>query len=236
MSTLDSTPHDVTLAQLYANTRKVFRAGGGTRPEVRLVEFNGSVAVLKDYTPSDPLFRRFVGPHAVRREARALRALDGVAGVPRLLAVLGNDALVLEYVSGPSARELARGAFAPEFFERLYGLIEAMHRRGVAHCDLRSSGNILLGPGGAPYIVDFVANFRRNRWWNPLTRWMYAKFCEADRGAVARLKKSHAPELLTSAEHAVLARDRKTPLERGARIVGRGLRDLGRWLLTRKQR
>jgi len=226
---------DFTLTALRAAPRAVFRRGGGSRPEVSLVEHDGQLAVLKDYTRADPLFHRLIGPLVVRREARALRALEGLAGVPRLLARFGADAILVEYIAGPSARELKRGAFVPEFFERLYSLIEAMHRRGVAHCDLRSSGNILLGPDQTPYMVDFVANFRRGRWWNPLTRWMFRKFCEADRGAVARLKKTHAPELLTADEQAALARDRKTPLERGARIVGRGVRDLSRWLLTRRQ-
>jgi predicted Ser/Thr protein kinase len=224
-----------TLDELRSRVRKVFRQGGGSRPEVSLVEYAGALAVLKDYTRSDPLFHRLIGPLSVRREARALRLLDGVAGVPRLLAVFDGNAVVLEYVAGPSARELGRGALTPAFFERLHRLVGAMHARGVAHCDLRSSGNILLGPDQTPFVVDFVANFRRGRWWNPLTRWMFTRLCEADRGAIARLKNTHAPELLTPEEHAALARDRKTPLERGARVIGRGVRDLSRWLLTRSK-
>ncbi len=228
-------PSRPTLDELRARTQKVFREGGGSRPEVCLIEFDGKPAVLKDYTRSDPWFRRLVGPLAVRREARALRQLDGVPGIPRLFATLGSDALVLEFIPGPSARELKRGAFSAEFFERLYRLIDTMHSKGVAHCDLRSTGNILLGPGHTPYVVDFVANFRRARWWNPLTRWAYGKLCEADRGAVARLKSRFAPELLTPDEQAALARDRKTPLERGARVLGRGIRDISRWLLTHRR-
>ncbi len=224
-----------TLDELHARAQRVFRRGGGTRPEVLLVEFHGKPAVLKDYARSDPWFRRLVGPLSARREARALRQLEGVAGVPRLLAIFGKEALLLEYIPGISARELKRGAFRPEFFERFYRLIEDIHRKGVAHCDLRSTGNILLGPDHAPYIVDFVAHFKRGRWWNPLTRWMYGKFCEADRVAVARLKRSFAPELLTADEKAALARDRKTPLERGARMVGKSIRHISRWLLTHRR-
>jgi hypothetical protein len=82
--------------------------------------------------------------------------------------------------------------------------------------------------------VDFAAHFRRGRSWNPVSRWMYVKFCEADRVAVARLKKSHAPELLSEPEQQALARDRKTWLERGARIIGKSVRNLSRWLLTKR--
>lgn len=223
-----------SLDTLHANARKVFRRGGGTRPEVLLVEISGRQAVLKDYARSDPWFRRLVGPASARREARALQLLDGVAGVPRLFGRPARDAVLLEYIPGVSARELKRGAFSPEFFERFYRLVENIHRRGVAHCDLRSTGNILVGPDGAPYAVDFVAHFKQGAWWNPLTRWIFRKFCEADRTAVARLKRSHAPELLTAAEQAALARDRNTPLERAARAVGKSIRNISRWLLTRR--
>ena len=224
-----------SLEELHRRAQRVFRRGGGTRPEVLLVEIDGQPAVLKDYARSDPWFRRLVGPLSARREARALERLDGLAGVPRLLGRPARDALLLEYIPGVTARELKRGAVSAEFFERFYRLVAAIHSRGVAHCDLRSTGNILLGPNGEPHAVDFVAHFKQGEWWNPLTRWIFRKFCHADRTAVARLKRSLAPELLTAQEQADLARDRNTPLERAARAVGKSIRNVSRWLLTRQQ-
>jgi predicted Ser/Thr protein kinase len=224
---------DLSLEQLRAHTVKTFRRGGGSRPAVLLVRVNGEQAVLKDYSQADPWFRRVVGPLSVRREARALKQLAGARGVPRLLRVVNRDALLLEYIPGTSAREVPPGGLTPPFFERFYRLVDRLHEFGVAHCDLRSEGNILVGADGEPHAVDFTAHFRRGRRWNPLSRWMYDKFCEADRVAVARLKKSHAPELLTDAERRALARDRKTWLERTARFIGKSVRHISRWLLTR---
>jgi hypothetical protein len=40
--------------------------------------------------------------------------------------------------------------------------------------------------------------------------------------------------LLTETEMRALARDRKTWLERGARIIGKSVRNVSRWLLTKK--
>jgi predicted Ser/Thr protein kinase len=222
------------LDTLRAFAKKTFREGRGSRPEVSLVDFQGAPAVLKDYTRCDPRFRRFLGPLSARREARALELLAGVTGVPRLLARPTPEAVVIEYVLGPSMREVDRTTVTPAFFERFYALLDSIHTRGVAHCDLRSQGNILLGPDGQPYIVDFVAHFKRGRRWNPLTRWLFGKFCEADRTAVARLKQAFAPALLSAAEQAALARDRKTPLERVARMIGKSFRNVSRWLLTRR--
>jgi RIO-like serine/threonine protein kinase len=229
-----SSLHKLSLAELHAHAVRTFRRGGGSRPEVVLVVVDDARAVLKDYAHADPWFRRLVGPLSARREARALRLLEGVAGVPRLIRRIGRDAILMEYIDGVSGRDLRRGDYAPDFFVKFYKLIDAIHARGVAHCDLRSTGNILRTPGGDPVFVDFVAHMRRNSWWNPITRWAYRKLCEADYTAVARLKRSHAPELLTPDEQAALARDRKTALERTARFFGKSIRNIARFLLTRK--
>ncbi|HEU5338047.1 MAG TPA: RIO1 family regulatory kinase/ATPase [Sulfuricaulis sp.] len=225
---------DLSLQELRARATKTFRQGGGSRPEVMLIKLNGEEAVLKDFSQSDPWFRRVVGPLSARREARALKQLEGARGVPRLLRRVNRDALLLEYIPGTSARQVPPGGLPPQFFERFYRLVDRLHEFGVAHCDLRSQGNILVGADGEPHAVDFTAHFRRPRPWNFAARWMYAKFCEADRVAVARLKKSHAPELLTDAEKYFLTRDRKTWLERTARFIGKSVRNVSRWLLTKR--
>lgn len=225
----------LSIEELRSHAMKTFRRGGGSRPDVLLVQVNGNQAVLKDYSHSDPWFRRVVGPLSVRREARALKQLEGARGVPQLLRVVNRDALLLEFIPGTSAREVPAGGLTPQFFERFYRLVDRLHEFGVAHCDLRSTGNILVGADGEPHVVDFTAHFRRGRKWNVVARWMYQKFCAADRVAVARLKKSHAPELLTDVEKEALARDRKTWQERSARFFGKSVRNVSRLLLTRRR-
>lgn len=225
---------DLSIEQLRTHATKTFRQGGGSRPEVSLVGSGDEQAVLKDFSGSDRWFRRLVGPLSVRREARALEQLAGTRGVPRLLRRVNRYAFLMEYVPGASVREVPPGGLTPRFFDQFYRLVDRLHESGVAHCDLRSQGNILVGTDGEPHVVDFTAHFRRGASWNPVARWLFARFCEADRVAVARLKKSHAPELLTEAEKQALARDRKTPLERGARLIGKSVRNLSRWLLTKR--
>ncbi len=227
---------ELTLPELHARTRRVFRRGEGSRPQVALVEVDGAQAVLKDYSYADPRFRRLIGPLLVWREARALTRLAGQRGVPRLLRRFGGQALLIEYLPGEAVKGMPRGALPLEFFERFNRLVDAIHARGVAHCDLRSEGNILIDAAGEPCCVDFVAHLGRGPWWNPLQRWAYRRLCQADRVAVARLKRTHQPQWLSAQEKDWLARDRNTPLERGARVLGRGIRDASRWLLTRRDR
>ena len=231
MSSLDQ----LSLDALRAHAIETYRAGRGTRPEVMLIEVGGERAVLKDFSRSDPWFGRLIGPLATFREARALRLLEGVPGVPRLIRHINRRAILMQHIDGVPAKQTPKGVVGPEVFERLYGLVEAMHQRGVAHCDLRSGGNTIIDNQGQPYFVDYVSHCVRGRRWNLFLRWAFGKFCEADRVAVARLKKRLAPDLLTGEEQQGLERDRTMLLGRIARFIGDSTRKLSRFILTRKK-
>lgn len=106
----------------------------------------------------------------LRREARALSALEGLAGVPRLVpAPEEPEAAALACLDGhrpPARRVLLRTwiegeplHLAPrlplDFFDRLDALVGELHRRGVCHNDLHKEQNVLVGRDGAPGVIDF---------------------------------------------------------------------------------
>jgi hypothetical protein len=228
---------ELSLEDLRAHAVETFRQGGGTRPEVVLVQLGDETAVLKDYAFTDTWYRRFVAGFASRRELRALHRLQGIPGVPKVLRVLGSDAFLMEYLSGRIARGYRYRDNPPElipevFFPAAENLLNAMHDRGIAHCDLRSRGNLLVTPEATPVALDFVAHYHRGARWNILDRWLFNRFCDADYTALARLKLRHAPHLLTEVDRAGLARDKKSGLERAARIFGKSTRWLVKTLLT----
>ncbi len=101
------------------------------------------------------------------RERRALRALEGVPGVARLVE---DDALAAAPgVDGrvPARRAVllrtwaeglplyAAQALPRDFFERLEELVRALHARGVCHNDLHKENNVIVGRDGYPHLVDF---------------------------------------------------------------------------------
>ncbi|HEY8156300.1 MAG TPA: RIO1 family regulatory kinase/ATPase [Myxococcota bacterium] len=144
-------------ALLDASTVQFLRRRSRTRPDLRLIEWQGARAVAKDWTNAWPLVR----PHARRcldREWRALEALADLPGIPRPVARLPH-AIILSFVEGrplqyarlPSSE--ARGVF----FDALAARVDAMHARGVIHLDLRQRRNILCGPDGQPKLLDFEA-------------------------------------------------------------------------------
>jgi len=227
-----SSTQEPSLASLRAAAVEVLRRAEGTRPDVLLVRYNDGLAVLKDYSEAHGLVPHWIGAWAIHREARALKALVDVAGIPRFLAQPGPYSLLISYTASRPIRKIKRGMLPVEYIDALDRIIAAIHAHDIAHCDLRSRGNVLITPEGQPFVVDFAAHLRRGAGWNPFRLWLFNRFCEADRVAAARVRLRHARETLNPEQVAGLATDRKSLGERNIRHLSRTLRTLGRWLLT----
>lgn len=227
-------PRDAAeLPALREQTVTVFKAGEGTRPDVRVVRWQGEPYVLKDYSLCSPWFRTAVGRLLVWRETSALTALAGVSGIPGLVARLGPLAFLMEYLPGTLPARKRPALIDDAFMQRLQRLVNSMHAAGVAHCDLRRSSNILVNDDGQPFIVDFVSCVHAGPRWNLLWRAVFRRFCEADRKALFKLKSRVAPDLLSSEEAGQL---QHTRFERFFRAIGHGVRVLARVLLAQDKR
>lgn len=222
-----------SLAELRNHATITYREAKGSRPDVLLIEIDGRQAVLKDFSHSDKGFSHLIGPLLVMRETRSLARLDGIAGIPHLLRRISRYAFLIEAVDATPASQLRDCGCPQTFFDRLHELLDSMHARGVAHCDLRSAGNTLIDKQQQPWLVDFVASVHQGQPWNLPARWLFRQFTAADHGAVLKLKKRLSPELLT-AEEQTLLNHRHGWLESLARNLGKGTRNLTRGLLTGK--
>ncbi|NIO39900.1 MAG: hypothetical protein GTO41_06720 [Burkholderiales bacterium] len=227
MGSLDT----LSIGELRAHAIKTYRVGEGSRPEVSLIQVGDAQAVLKDFGRSALWFGRIFGPLLAWREARALRRLVEVYGVPKLIRQVNARALLIEHVEGLSTKAIPHGSVQPELFDRLGRLVREVHQHGVAHCDLRTRGNIIVGRDGQPYLVDFAAHIGRGRRWNLPWRWAFAQFCKADLVSVVRLKERQAPNLLTAEEQRQLELDRTRPVGR----IARGIRNLTQRVLQKER-
>jgi hypothetical protein len=212
-----------TLARegLEGRIREELRSANSHRPRLVLVETPEGLAVVKDYRPCGWLLRAIFGPWLSRREEFIYRTLAGGPGIPRLFGRVDRHALAVEYVAGRNAQEFAGGTLPPEFFTRLQEAVDAMHARGVVHCDLKNRRNVVVAEGYRPYLVDFSTAFIRGSRLNLARRFLFARFVVDDRKAVvkARLQVGR----LWDPDDAAFAYHRG-PLERAVRWVRDGLR------------
>ncbi len=110
---------------------------------------------------------RWVARALLRRERRALLALEGVPGVPRLLdrpdlvaapspdgtVPRAADVLLRSWQAGRPLHDTDR--LPADFFALLTRIVQELHARGVCHNDLHKEPNILVGPDGRPAVIDF---------------------------------------------------------------------------------
>ena len=171
--------------------RRIHSGRNRAKAVVDLVTIDGVSMVLKDVAPRPWPVRVFLGPWQMAREVRAYRRLTGLAGIPRLIAVIDRRAIALDHVTGPPLRDLRRGDLDAAFFDRLEALVAAMHARGVAHGDLHH-GDVIAGPGGQPFVIDFSTSWVTARA-APARGPLFEQMRRADLRAVAKLRHRLGP-------------------------------------------
>ena len=183
------------LVDLPALHREVLRDPTSTRPVLWVVEEDGVEAVVKDYSPNGFFYRNVIGRFLVWREQKAYRRLRGLKGIPALLRVIAGQALVLQRVHGESLENLeTRRRLPRSFFDELENLVQEVHGRGVAHCDLKRAPNILAGHDGKPYVLDWSASVSRHELpLFPLNR-IYERLLSDDFNAITKVQLRHCPE------------------------------------------
>ncbi len=145
--------------------------------------------------------RRWLAPLArwlCRREAAALLRLEGLPGVPALLGT-GPGGLRRGWIEGRPMQQAQPREHA--YFRAARRLVMALHRRGVAHCDLAKEPNWLVTPEGLPALVDFQLALvapRRGRLFRALGR--------EDLRHLLKHKRTYCPERLSARERRILAR------------------------------
>ncbi|MGD8239090.1 MAG: hypothetical protein PVH68_11090, partial [Armatimonadota bacterium] len=143
-------------------------------------------------------------------------------------------ALAVEYIEGKNCSQCAPGELGREFFEQLGQIVEDLHDRGVAHCDLKKDTNVMVDGDGRPHVIDLAAALPRRR--GPvllrlLMPWVWPRFARDDVKAIAKLKRKLAPELLTDEQRRIL--DHRTRGERVLKFVMRTARRIIKLVTTR---
>ena len=218
----------IKLSDIPKRQRGIIRSPSGTRPILWKIEENGLRLIIKDFSRNGFLFRNTVGRFLIWRESKAYGMLRGIQGVPSFYGTIGGLALVVEEIEGKDLESVRNGEELPEdFFKRLRALIDEIHKRGMAHCDLKRAPNIILGNDGAPCIVDWSASIcKKELGFFPLSP-IFNRFVRDDLNAITKISLKYRPEIVSPKEkQQYFHRSR-------AEIVIRSLRDRARAMLKK---
>lgn len=145
-----------------------------------------------------PFYARALAWALARREIKGLRAVQGIEGTPLLIRV-DRTGLLRSWTRG-TPLHLAKPASA-EWYRDAKRLLREMRRAGVTHNDIAKPQNWLMTPEGRAAVIDFqlaTVHRRRGRLFRVMAR--------EDLRHLLKQKRAYAPDLLTPAEHAMLAR------------------------------
>ncbi len=133
----------------------------------------------------------------MRREARALLALEGIPGVPEVLAA-DRHTLTRSYLSGTPLQE--SGMRDARFYKAAARLLRRMHTAGVVHNDLAKEPNLLVLDNNSPGIIDYqLAQVTGKR------TSLFRLAAREDIRHLLKHKRNYCPSALTQRERRILA-------------------------------
>lgn len=163
--------------------------------EVWRVEHCGDEAILRDTRPAR-WWLSWLARGLMRREARSLAALAGLAGVPQII-ITSDNYLLRTFM--PGAPLFESGPDDANYFRNAARLLRRIHRAGVVHNDLAKEPNLLVCNAGAVGIIDFqLASYQRNR------GRLFRAAAREDIRHLLKHKRTYYPERLTQREQAIL--------------------------------
>jgi RIO-like serine/threonine protein kinase len=152
--------------------------------------------VARDLGAARP-WLRWLARHLARREVRALRRLEGLPYVPRVLEA-SREQTLRSWIDG-EPMHVARPR-DPEYFREALRLLRCLHARGVVHNDTAKEPNWLVTPAGLPALVDFQLALCRDR----PTR-LFRSLAHDDLRHLLKHKRNYLPARLTARERRILA-------------------------------
>lgn len=210
--------HGLTRADLDALPAEPLRCGRTYKPDLLVYQMGGRQILLKDYSRKAGAWRDILGVVCTGREARALRALAGLAGVPQFRGRPDRYSVAMTFIPGrrvSGSDSQLRGN--EDFVRELERIVAQMHSRGVVHLDLKHRSNLMVSSDGSPVVLDFESALCLNQRW-PGCRLAVKLLGQFDWLAVQNWKRRLCPHMLSEREM------------RRARLARR----LRRWWLPRR--
>jgi predicted Ser/Thr protein kinase len=213
---LDATTERALIDWIEARTRTGKAAHArGYQGAVHLYECDGRRLIVKVATGGG--LRGWLRRWMLRREHETYLRLEGFAGSPACHGLIRGRYLVLDYVEAvPLRRE--RISDPRLFFDTLLAYIKELHRRGVAHADLKRRDNLLVIDSRLPCLIDFGAAVVLKPGFAPINHYLYWLAQRFDFNAWAKLKYDGRMEQMTAEDRLYY---HFTTVERIARTIKR---------------
>ncbi len=183
----------------------------GYQGQIHLYESSEHRLAIKEALGFGPLL--WVRRWMLRREYAIYRLLDDYAFAPRCFGLLEGRYLLLELVDGEPFRH-AEIVDREGYFELMREAISELHRRGIAHGDLKRKENLLVVHGSRPCFLDFGTAVTEPAGFAPLRAWMFRTLVQHDINAWLKLKSNRQIDDLADHERPLYRRSATEKISR----------------------
>ncbi|HBP87920.1 MAG TPA: hypothetical protein DD706_09510 [Nitrospiraceae bacterium] len=157
-----------------------------------------------------------------RREYRIYQMVADLPGIPALGPRYGTRGYFHRFIEGHTLHEIERHlqeqfhvmmgdpaiahyetSLAPDFFDQLRGIVQAVHRRRIFYADLNKRGNIICSREGKPYLIDFQICLPvpiRQGCMGALTERIFQRLIREDLYHLYKHKKTFQPQVVSETE------------------------------------
>ncbi|MCK5679895.1 hypothetical protein KAI46_03680, partial [bacterium] len=132
--------------------KRVIATKKSMKPDVVIAESDGKFIVAKDFRNKIWFTRRLWGPLNIMYEKFILQKLAGVSGIPAYIGLEDYNCLLISHIDGDEIKKSTH-TLTPGYFNDLFNIAAAIHKRGVLHLDLGHKSNIMVEQGGNPAII-----------------------------------------------------------------------------------
>lgn len=181
------------------------------------------------------LFRPLTG-WISRREYRIYQMVADLPGIPALGPRYGKRGYFHRFIEGRTLHEIERciqdqfnvvvgdpviakyaTSLAPDFFDQLRLIVEAVHRRRIFYADLNKRGNIICSTEGKPFLIDFQICLPipvRQGWVGALTEKIFQRLIREDLYHLYKHKHTFQPQMVSEMEQELAQRSNLNRLYR----------------------
>lgn len=177
------------------------------KADIFRVEMPDGIWIVKDFA-AHTLPERWLGCLMISREWRAYRLLQGVPGIAPAAVRIDSVSLATARVEGQPLTVLKdRPDQAREALQALRDRVESFHALGMAHLDLRGTGNVRIDAAGNVVLLDLASA----AFWDPAKKpgRRVNLYRAIDRSACLKWKARLLPDEMTPEEQQRLALHRR---------------------------
>lgn len=162
---------------------------GNKSAKITSHELPSGTVVYKNWITKNNLLVNLWARWIIKREIKNYKTLQGVIGVPKLIAEFDDSGFFIEYIKGEHPNSNLRADFLEKGINSLEAVIERLHEHYFVHLDLRKRANVIFDCRGQAWILDIGQGIDCSK--SIFHRFLFRYLKRVDKSALTKYRKKY---------------------------------------------